>query len=370
MRSPIGSAITLVLGLFLFTTPCLAWSHKEHILFTRLAASRLLDDPATPPAMKTWLRQAAGDVPDLAGDEQFFIHTHIGIDPKGFTGLSYWAYVPDLHANDRGGPKVAPFGVHERLLHFIDLELLMSGDARRGYRHDLSGKPQLSDIPRDMADPRYIQAGMLPFRIGYCYNQLVQSIRNGRLNAPTVAGQEEKTATYWAGFLGHYLADSTQPQHATLDYKSQSYFADKRKAPNVHAEVEYRMCDDEVNEHLALRKEYWPLLMKSLAEFADPVQTRDPWQASMEVSFKSYDALPLIGLAAMQAAQQGGTPEHPQGSASKEFDTEAFFHFRGQYMGREMSVIEMKAIQTAWAIKRIERVWRQAWEEAEANAER
>jgi hypothetical protein len=33
-------------------------------------------------------------------------------------------------------------------------------------------------------------------------------------------------------------------------------------------------------------------------------------------------------------------------------------------MGREMSVMEMKAIQTAWAVKRIQKVYRMAWDEA------
>jgi hypothetical protein len=67
---------------------------------------------------------------------------------------------------------------------------------------------------------------------------------------------------------------------------------------------------------------------------------------------QSYDALPLIGRAAAQAGTK--TP----------FDTEAFFRFRGQFMGREMSVLEMKAIQTAWAVRRIQTTWRRAWDEA------
>ncbi|HEY7090532.1 MAG TPA: hypothetical protein VH518_20710, partial [Tepidisphaeraceae bacterium] len=186
-------------------------------------------------------------------------------------------------------------------------------------------------------------------------------------NAPDASSQEGKTATYWAGYLAHYLADNTQPQHATIDYKSQTYFADKRKAPNVHSEVEYRMCDDANNDFMALRQEYWPLFVKYLDEFKDPVESKDPWESSVQTSLKSYEALPMIGLAAMQAAKQGGTPEHPEGEAAATFDTEAFFHFKGQYMGREMTVTEMKAIQTAWAVIRIQRFYRQAWDQAMAE---
>lgn len=358
--------ILIVIGSL--TPSAKAWSYKEHILFTRLAIMRLLDDPTAPPAMKAWLKDAVGEVSDMASFESFFFTTRIGIRPTGFTGISHWSYDPDMHAlNDPADKKVEPFNVQERLLHFIDLELLLTGDAQRVYKHDLSNKPRVADIPRDMKDARFIQAGMLPFRVEYCYQQLVDSIRTGRLHAKEMADQEGKTATYWAGYLAHYLADNTQPQHATIDYRSASYFAVRSRAPNVHAEVEYRMCDDENNDYMALRREFWPLFVSQLKEFEDPITAKDTWQASLDVSMRSYDALPLIGLAAMHAAKQGGTPEKPEGPSST-FNTEDFFRFRGQCFGREMSMMEMKAIQTAWAVKRIEKTFRQAWDEASATA--
>jgi hypothetical protein len=33
-------------------------------------------------------------------------------------------------------------------------------------------------------------------------------------------------------------------------------------------------------------------------------------------------------------------------------------------MGREMTVLEMKAYQQAWAVRRVEKIWRQAWDES------
>jgi hypothetical protein len=205
---------------------------------------------------------------------------------------------------------------------------------------------------------------MLPHRIEYCYGKLVESIRAGRLHAPTAAEQEGKTATYWAGYLVHYLADNTQPHHATLDYKSQSYFANRRRAPNVHSEMEYRILDDEKEGFPQLRKEYWTLLEIQLADRSDPITTADTFRASLEVSDISYDALPLIGLAAMHAAGQRGTPDDPQGDIAGKFDTEAFMRFRGTFRGQEMTVMEMKAKQTAWAVTRIEKTLRQAWKDA------
>ncbi|HVT88054.1 MAG TPA: hypothetical protein VHD56_04310 [Tepidisphaeraceae bacterium] len=356
--------MVFVIASLLACSQAWGWSFKEHIQFARIAVYRLLQDPQTPDDMKAWLKDIAGDVSDMSGQREYFLHTHVGIKPEGLSGISYWVCQPDIHAlEDKGNVKIEPFGVHERLLHFIDLEMFVPGDTPRNYQHDLSHKPAEGEIPHDMHDARYIQAGMLPFRIEQCYNELVNSIRAKQFNAPTLKEQELKTAVYWGGYLAHYLADNTQPQHTTMDYKSQSYFADKRRSPNVHAEVEYRMCDDEVNEFQSLRQEFWRLFVKQLEEFKDPVQSGDLFHQTLEVGLKSYDALPLIGLAAMHATDQGGTPQHPQGSAQP-FDTDKFFRFHGQYMGRDMSVMEMKAIQTAWAVQRIERILRQAWIEA------
>lgn len=365
VSSPRNAGLFLII-MSILASPALAWSHKEHVLFTRMAISRLLEDPTTPAAMRVWLREAAGELPDMAGYEDYFLHKKVGVEPldDGFTNISHWTYMPDVHAlTDPASKKVSAFNAHEKLLHYIDLELFITGDTPRAYKNDLSNKPKIGDIPRTTTDARYIQAGFLPFRIEQCYNELVKAIRAKRMHAATHEQQENRTATFWAGYLAHYLADNTQPQHATLDYKSATYFSVKTRAPNVHAEVEYRMCDDEQKEFPELRREYWPLFVGQLKTFQDPVKNLDVWKASLEVSLRSYDALPLIGLAAMQAAKQAGTPDSPTGPF-EEVDTEAFFRFKGQYLGREMSVMEMKAIQNAWAVKRIESTLRQAWDEA------
>ena len=367
MRWRIGLIILLVMlwvGLRAY-----AWSYKEHIQLTRIAVARLIADPATPPAMRDWLRQAVAQPLDLAREREFLLNAHVGPKPSGFDGMLYWAYEPDLRATgDPRESKVEPFNVHERLLHFIDLELFQPPERKKGYRHDLSGKPSIDQVPHDLTDPRYAQAGMLPLRIEQCYGELVRAIRDDRLHAPTTQEQEaQKTATYWAGLLAHYLADNTQPHHATLDYKSQTYFANKRKAPNIHGEVEYRTVDDEKEHFPQLREEYWKLFQSALANGKDPIETTDPFRASLEVSMISYDALPLIGEAAMRAAGQRGTPDDPQGDIAGSFDTEAFMHYRGSYDGQEMSVMEMKAHQTAWAVKRIERTLRQAWRDAKGE---
>ncbi|HEV2293292.1 MAG TPA: hypothetical protein VGR35_05515 [Tepidisphaeraceae bacterium] len=218
-----------------------------------------------------------------------------------------------------------------------------------------------------MKDKRYERAGMLPFRVEECYRKLVESIRAGRLSDQPGQFPRDEHAAKWAGYLAHYVADNTQPHHATIDYQSQTYFAHKRNAPRVHFEMEFRLVDDEHADFPQTRALYWDAFDAALKTVEDLVQTDDLWQATCEVSLLSYDALPLIGLAAMHAAAQAGTPDKPQGPAAEKFDTEAFFRFKGSYLGRDMTVAEMKAHQQAWAVKRIEKLWRKAWDEASAE---
>jgi hypothetical protein len=320
----------------------------------------LIDDPSTPPAMKAWLEKAVPNRMDMAGEEDYFLHTHIGLDPKAYdTGILKWAWMPDWHAlNDPKDAKVEPFGQHERLMHFIDLEYFLTGSTTRAYKPDLSSKPKLDAFPNDRNDPRYIQAGYLPLRVPQMYGELVKAIRENRLH-PT-GPEDQNSAEYFAGYLSHYLADNTQPQHATIDYKSASYFKIQRKAPNAHAAVEYQMCDDdEKNAWPELRKEFWPKFTQQLQQFEDPIVTDDLFKATLEVSLASYDALPLIGEAAAKAARTGGINDK-----TDVIDCEQFFHYAGTIDGRPMTVMEMKPRQTAWAVKRIQRVWKQAWMEA------
>jgi hypothetical protein len=349
--------------------PAWGWSTKEHILLTRLAAIRLLHDPQTPAEMKAWLREAApGLGADVESQLPYLLHARVGVFPRGVDGIPFWAVVPDLQALiDSGSPpdrvrKVEPFGVGERSLHFLDVELFMPDEARRRYRPDLSNKPAPADFPRDHSDTRYQRAGMLPFRVEQCYRELVAAVRQGRLVDKPGQFPRDDHASKWAGFLAHYVQDNTQPQHATEDYRSASYFsATPRNAPNVHADVEYRLVDDDAEDYPQLREEFWRRLVRSLNEGEDEVKTDDLFAATIEVSLRSYDALPLIGQAAVAAYRDR------QGSR-RAFDAEAFYHFKAAVAGQDLSVLELKARQMAWGVHRTQRVWLRAWREASKPA--
>jgi hypothetical protein len=348
---------------------CYAWSTKEHILLTRITVSRLLARDATPAEMKAWLRDAAPDLPDMEDEKEFLLHGRVGIFPRGVDGIAYWAVVPDLQALTDSGAgerarKVEPFGVPERTLHFIDLELFMADETRRRFAPDLSNRPRIEDLPRDMADERYQRAGMLPFRVEQCYGKLVESIRAGRLNDKPGQFPRDEHAARWAGFLAHYVQDNTQPHHATVDYKSGSYFADPRTAPNVHADMEFRLVDDEYNDYADLRWAFWEAFSKALEETPDPVQTEDLFLGTLEVAAISYEALPMIGRAAVVAygAEAGGVPRRP-----RDFDAHAFYGHREPLRGQDVTLLEMKARQMAWAVKRLEGQLLRAWRDSHAQ---
>ncbi|HYE21792.1 MAG TPA: hypothetical protein VEA69_25350 [Tepidisphaeraceae bacterium] len=367
----------LILALLAVALPAGAWSHKEHIQLTRLAAGRLMADPNTPADMKAWLKSVSPQVLTMDEERQYLMSARVGPFPRGVEGLPYWAVVPDLVAMTDGpgdsGRKIQPFDVPERMLHFVDCEYFNKDIERRRYRHDLSNKPKLYAFPTGLNDPHpddknykpWAKAGMLPFRVEQCYAQLVENLRKKRLTDKPGQFPRDEHAARWAGYLAHYVQDNCQPHHSTEDYKSRAYFAEKRTAPNVHWDMEGRLVDDDNNDYPELRSEFWTVFAKALDEVKDPIDTIDLRTATVEVALVSYDALPTIGLAAMKAYEQGGTPDKPEGGV-KGFDAGKFFHAKGKYLGRERTVLEIKAHQMAWSVKRVEKLWLRAWEEAKA----
>lgn len=366
MTKRIASVVVLLLWL---AGPAWAWSTKEHILLTRLAAARLLDDEQTPPEMKAWLRQVVPGPLDEASLRAWYLHARQGVFPRGVDGAAFWAVVPDLRAMTmRPQETVSPFGVHERLLHYIDLEFFdpnQQGQDKPQYKPDGSARPALEQVSRDPADPRYQQAGMLPFRIEQAYGELVKSIRAGRLMDKPGQFPRDDHAARWAGCLAHYVADNLQPHHATVDYKSRSFFPDPASAPDVHAQMEYKPVDDDWADYPDTRRRVWDLLMAKLKTIEDPATMSDVWIGSVQSSMHAYSALPLIG----HAARAAWKPDQQSGRTGEQgvLDTDAFYAFEGDWAGRRVSVAEMKAELQAVAVIRIAAHWRKAWDEATAQ---
>ena len=254
-----GRILLLALIFVMYCQLAAAWSAKEHIMITRVAVRDLLADPGTPEGMKKWLSDAQPALGDAAFERDFLLHTHIGIYPRGVDGIAFWAVMPDLMADSAAGrkDKVAPFGVTEGLLHYIDLEYFMPEESRRVYAPDMSNKPRLADIPHDLKDLRYQKAGMLPFRIEESHARLVSTIQSGRLCDEPNQFPHDEHATKWAGYLAHYAADNWMPYHATADYQGYSYFPEFERKPRVHFDFEFRLTDADDADYPELRSRFW-----------------------------------------------------------------------------------------------------------------
>jgi hypothetical protein len=365
IRSHFRAAIACLV-LACVTSSAWAWGTKEHVVLTRLAVLRVMEDPTTPAGLKDFLRSITPELADRDAAKDIFLNTRFGAEPKGLIGLWFWVVEPDIRANNDRKTLIQPFGVPERTMHFVDLELLHEDIEKRVYKHDLSTRLDIANAPADSTDARYRQAGYLPFAIRQSYDRLVQSIKDGRLMPDENRPKDDDHALRWLGFLVHYAQDNCQPQHATADYKSQSYFANRRAAPNVHSEVEWRMNDDEIELFPELRKDYWQALLAAMEKQpADPfAKVNDVWKETLMVADLSYQQLPLIGLAAMHATGQAGTPDKPVGDAGR-FDTEKFFHFEGKRDDKPITVLQMKAEQQALSVARTASLIRRAWDQAQ-----
>ncbi|MGF1633685.1 MAG: hypothetical protein ACFCVE_07525 [Phycisphaerae bacterium] len=343
MRNAPGFLLLLLLMTHL-AAPAFAWSHKEHIMLTRLAALRLQQRDDVPADLKAWLAKHSPEAESLEAVRQFWLEAEVGAEPTRDAvpgALAWWAIRPDLAKGEPNGRDPLPlFGVREAKLHFIDLELLLPDDEPRQYRHDLSAKPAVDAVPNDAADARYLQAGKLPFAVALYARRLAELFPADH-------------ALPAAGYLAHYVQDNTQPHHATIDFRSRTYFGKAGRAPDVHAQMEW--VHAESPEMRDSRARTWDAMLTALAEPPQKMAD-DAFVATVEIASKSYDHLPLIGLAAMHAADQAGTPEAPEGPPGT-FDTAAFYAFEQDGLSVEL----MKARQLARAVQRTEQVWLDAW---------
>jgi hypothetical protein len=206
----------------------------------------------------------------------------------------------------------------------------------------------------------------LPYRVAHTYGELVKAIRENRLTDRPGQFPRDDHAARWAGYAAHYVQDNTQPQHSTWDYKSRAFFPQGTRSPDVHSIVEYRPVDDDMNDYPEVRAAYWPLFIAALKDAKDLATSSDPWEASLQTSLISYDAVPFIGEAAVAAWDKEGKPESSQDDGR--IDLVKFYNHRGQVYGREMSMLELKAFQQAWAVRRTQGIWLAAWKEAKGAA--
>lgn len=174
----------------------LAWGHDAHAMINRLAGAAL---PADVPA---FLRS-----------------------PAALDALAYYGPQPDhWRSEDKG--------LYSTLVpeHDIDLELADLAGPLPRLRYDYVRALQAAQAkhPDLKLDPQ--QVGFLPYSATETYIMLKSSMRDYR--ALLAAKQDTKPAeaeiVFLAGFLGHYVADGSQPLHVTINYNGWIY------GPNPH----------------------------------------------------------------------------------------------------------------------------------------
>src|SRR6185436_15933842 len=251
-----------------------AWSLKEHVMLTEVAAMRLVADPSTPEGLRAFLSSALARSLTLAEERDYYEHARIASEGDRAPTLEWHATAPDLVGPDA----MSRWGVPLKKLHFVDLELFHP--KVHTYQPDLSALPALDDLPRDPADPRWAKAGMVPFGVEDALARMAEALARG----DTVHAIEA------AGELAHYAQDNTQPHHATEDFRSLSYFGGK--GPDVHAAME--SLGSEFGLSPERREGVFDAFVAAL-EGPFPTVSSDPWRATVEVARESYRCLPTIG---------------------------------------------------------------------------
>src|SRR5581483_1376913 len=185
LRGLIG--LTLVVLIFLQSDLAFAWGNDGHTFVNRVAAQKI---PAT---MPKFLRRAVVEI------------AYLGPEPDRWRNPAEYALKNSQEPD-----------------HFIDLERVAWLDPLpRGryefYRKLYEKRAATTDHPDDYLPER---VGLQPYLPMEVYGRLKAALREyRRLEAShqsTAAVQQ--AIIFYAGWLGHYVADAAQPLHTTIQY--------------------------------------------------------------------------------------------------------------------------------------------------------
>src|SRR5579863_2597913 len=163
------------------------WGNEGHEYVNRVAAEDI------PPDMPRFLRRAVGEI------------TYLGPEPDRWRSPSEFA-LKNAQEPD----------------HFIDLERVAWLDPLppgryEFYRRLYEKRAATTDHPDDYLPER---VGLQPYITMEVYGRLKAAFRGYRqlraAHEPTAAVQQ--AIIFYAGWLGHYVADGSQPLHTTIQY--------------------------------------------------------------------------------------------------------------------------------------------------------
>jgi hypothetical protein len=189
-RREIGKRLTgvLLLALSLAQTPsAFAWGNEGHTYVNRVAAQKV------PAEMPRFLRRAVAEI------------AYLGPEPDR------WRNASELQLKNAQEPD-----------HFIDLERVdwlnpLPATRYEFYRKLYEKRAATSDRPDDYL-PEHV--GLQPYITLEIFGRLKAAFREYRrlrdLHQPTAP--VEHAIVFYAGWLGHYVADGSQPLHTTIQY--------------------------------------------------------------------------------------------------------------------------------------------------------
>ncbi len=157
-----------------------AWGNEGHKMINRLAASSL---PANVPA---FLRS-----------------------PEAISEIEYLGPEPDRWRSP-SEPELVAAQAPE---HFIDLELADKLGALPRYRFEFEAAAVKAGLQPE-------KIGLQPWEATEVWERLKNALRNYRQLKAAGADTRavEAAAIFYAGWLGHYVGDASQPLHTTIDY--------------------------------------------------------------------------------------------------------------------------------------------------------
>jgi hypothetical protein len=180
-------ASSLLLLPLLAAPPAFAWGHDGHVMINRIAGA------AVPPDVPEFLRS-----------------------PAALDALAYYGPEPDRWRS----PAEPELNAAQAPEHFIDLEYAdLAGPLPRN-RYDYiralaAAQAKHPDLP---LTPEKV--GLQPYVTNEVYQRLQSAMRDYR--ALLAAKQDTKPSeceiVFLAGWLGHYVADGSQPLHTSIQY--------------------------------------------------------------------------------------------------------------------------------------------------------
>src|ERR1700676_3862268 len=183
-----GLTSYLLIALVLFQTDAaFAWGNEGHVYINRVAAQKI------PTSMPRFLRRAVGEI------------AYLGPEPDRWRNPAEFALKNSQEAD-----------------HFIDLERVSWLDPLpRGryefYRKLYEKRAATTDHPDDYLPEK---VGLQPYIVAEIYGRLRAAFREYRQlkasHQPTAS--VEQAIIFYAGWLGHYVADGSQPLHTTIHY--------------------------------------------------------------------------------------------------------------------------------------------------------